>query len=154
MASQWSRPKVSKVSHNVVVLAIMGSQGESQLSIYVTVEAVLSLNDRLQHGTKMCHKIKDLASTARRVSWLCRGRRSPNLSHNGEQIQYVASLVEDKNNNFKDRVHCRKDLFLEKDSVYIKYTVQRDGYGCGIDRQVHLKGRGPCESLLKILRHL
>jgi hypothetical protein len=52
----------------VEALAIMVSQGESQLSPYSTLEAVLSLYGLLQHGTKMSHKIKNLASTARRES--------------------------------------------------------------------------------------
>jgi hypothetical protein len=73
MASKWSRPKVSKVSHNMEALAIMGSQGESQLSMYSSVEAVLSLYGLL-HDTKMSHKIKYLASKARRESKLFRGR--------------------------------------------------------------------------------
>ncbi len=50
--------KVSKVSHNVVALAIMGSQGESQLLMYSSVEAVLSFYGLLQHGTKMSHKLR------------------------------------------------------------------------------------------------
>ncbi len=85
MASLWSRPKashkveeaiskVSKASHNVEALAIMGSWAESQLGLYSTLEAVLSLYGLLQHGTQMSHKMKDLASKARRESWLCRGR--------------------------------------------------------------------------------
>jgi hypothetical protein len=61
----------------------MGSQGESQaqLSMYSSVEAVLSLYGLLQDGTKMSHKIKNLASKARRESW---PQRTPNFNHNGE----------------------------------------------------------------------
>jgi hypothetical protein len=45
-----------------------GSTGESVSPNvqYSTVEAVLSLYGLLQHGTKMSHKIKDLASKARK----------------------------------------------------------------------------------------